>query len=143
VKKRRVETSEDLVRAFADLFDAAAPEMPDEIEKELREAGYDPAEVGDRMQAAAEQALARSPLNWRSRAQAELDDARDRITNFTGQALSDRDEIISAIKQLASLLGDDMSYAYRNLEAETDEDLASLLAELEFLASQQRGQGDE
>jgi len=58
VKGRRpIETSEDLVRAFADLFDEIEPETPEEIDAVLREAGYDPDEVGARMKAVAERAL--------------------------------------------------------------------------------------
>jgi len=68
VKGRRpIETGEDLVRAFADLFDEIEPETPEEIDAVLREAGYDPDEVGARMEAVAERALVDSPLNWRTR----------------------------------------------------------------------------
>lgn len=134
-KRRHVETSEDLVRAFANLFDEVAPETPEEIDAELCEAGYDPDKIGARMQAVAGQALANSPLNWRSRAQRELEDERARIAGFAATSLRSRAEVIVAIKQLVAQSGGQMVYAHRNLESETDEDLASLLAELEYLAS--------
>jgi len=38
----------DLIRAFGKLFDEVGPETPEEIDEELREAGYDPDEVGRR-----------------------------------------------------------------------------------------------
>jgi hypothetical protein len=139
VKKRRlIETSEDLVRALAELFAEDVPKTPEEVDAELREAGYDPEEIGARMQAAAERALATSPLNWRIQAQKELEEERAQMAEFAATPVHDRASIIAAIKQLSSQLGGQVVYAYRNLESETDEDLASLLADLEYLASQQR-----
>jgi hypothetical protein len=142
-KRRRVETSEDLVCAFADLFNEVAPETPEEIDGELCAAGYDPDKIGARMQAAAEQSLANSPLNWRSRAQRQLEVERARIAGFVTTLLRSRAEIIAAIRQLVAQSGGQMVYAHRNFESETDEDLASLLADLEYLASQQRGRSEE
>jgi len=52
-----VKTSEDLVRAFADLFDEVEPETPEEVDAALREAGYDPDQVAARMKAVAQEAL--------------------------------------------------------------------------------------
>lgn len=54
-KRRPIKTSGDLVRVFANLFDAIEPESPEEIDQVLREAGYDADAVGARMKAAAEQ----------------------------------------------------------------------------------------
>ena len=136
-KRRAIETSEDLVRAFASLFDELEPETPEEIDTVLREAGFDPDELGARMKAAAERALNDSPLNWRSRAQRELEDERARIASTTPDLLRSRKDIIDAIKQLVGQLGNQVAYAHRNLESASDEDLASLLADLEYLASQQ------
>ena len=55
MKRKPVETSEDLVRVFADFFDEVELE---DIDAVLREAGHDPDEVGARMRAVAERALA-------------------------------------------------------------------------------------
>ena len=52
-----MKTSEDLVRAFADLFDEVEPETPEEVDVALREAGYDPDQVAARMKAVAQEAL--------------------------------------------------------------------------------------
>ncbi len=142
-KRRPIETGEDLVHAFADLFDEVEPETPEEIDAALREAGYDPDNVGARMKAVAERALADSPLNWRNRAQQELEDERTRIARVAPTPLRSRADIISAIEQLLAQFGDQMGYAYRNLESETDEDLGNLLADLEYLAFQQRRQSEE
>lgn len=139
--RRPIETSEDLVRAFADLFDEIAPETPEDIDAELREAGYDPDEVAARMRAAAERAIAESPLNWRTRAQQELAEARARVEDFGSALPSSRENIVQAIKRLLAQLGPRTEQAYahfRNFESLSDEDLASLLTEIEYLARQQQ-----
>lgn len=138
-----MQTSEDLVRAFAELFDELEPETPEEIASVLRDADKEPDEVGARMKAAAEQALAESPLNWRIRAQTELETERDRIAKRAAPALYSRVEIIAAIRRLIAQSGAQMTYAHRHFESETDEDIASLLADLEYLASKRLGRGDE
>ena len=50
-------TGQNLVTAFGSLFDGLEPETPEEIDAALREAGYDPDELGARIKAAADQAL--------------------------------------------------------------------------------------
>lgn len=50
-------TMQELIEKFADLFDGMPPCSPDEIEAELRMAGYNPEMVGKRMCVAAEKAL--------------------------------------------------------------------------------------
>ena len=142
-KRKSIETSEDLVRAFADLFDEVEPDTPEEIDAVLREAGYDPDEIGVRMKAAAEKALANSPLNWRNRAQKELEDEQTRIARFTTARPGNRAGLIEAIKRLAGQVPGQVAYAYRSLALMTDEDLASLLSDLEYLASQKDGQGEK
>lgn len=142
-KQRCIETSEDLVRAFADFFDEIAPRTPEEIDVALREAGYDPNEVGARMKTAAERALADSPLNWRNRAQREIEAARSQIAGSATAVLRSREEIIAAIEQLVAQSGSQMAYAHRNLESETDEDLVSLLSQLEYLTSKKCGESEE
>ncbi len=140
-KRRPVETSEDLVRAFADLFDEIEPETPDEIDAVIREAGFDPDEMEARIRAATEQALARSPLNWRNRTSQELESERDRVARAVRPG--DRAGLIEAIKALTRQVSGQIAYAYRNLESMTDEDLAGLLSNLEYLASQKGGPGEK
>lgn len=145
-RQRSVETSEDLVRAFADLFDEVRPETPEEIDAVLRETGLDPDAVGARMKAAAEQALADSLLNWRNRGQRELASERARFERTVPTAPRSRADIMGAIQQLLAELGGRAKPVYahfRNLESATEEDLASLLSELEYLASRQRRPGEE
>lgn len=53
-----------LVEAIDALFDQIVPPTtPEEIDAELREAGYDPDEVAERFRRVATDALARSPYN--------------------------------------------------------------------------------
>ncbi len=93
-QRRSIETHEYLVRAIAVLFDEIELETSEEIEASLRDAGYDPDEIGTRMKAAAEQALVSSPLNWRSRAQQELEEERARLAGFKSRSSKSRGETI-------------------------------------------------
>lgn len=144
MKKRGcVETSEDLVRAFADLFDEVAPMRSEEIESELRDVGLDPEKVVARVQAAVEASLVESRRDWRKEAPRELERERAKMAERASTRSLDRAGIIAAIERLSSQLSGQLRHAYRNLEAETDEDLASLLEDLEYLASQERQRDGE
>jgi hypothetical protein len=145
-KRRPPATEEELVHTFADLFDEVGPETPEEVDAILREGGHDPDTIAARMKSIAERALARSPLNWRNRAQQELEAERTKLDRVTPVARHDRSEIIAAIQQLLSRLQAHQlapAHAYRNFDQATDEDLASLLAELEYLAAGKRAHEDE
>lgn len=142
-KKKPLETSEEFANTLADLFNETEPETPEEIEAILREAGYDPAQLAIEMQAFAEQALKNSPLNWRNRAQQELTAARSHFESTLSRVSRSRSELIDAIQQLLQQVGSQSQPAlahFRNFEAATDDDLASMLEELEYLKSQQQGQ---
>jgi hypothetical protein len=136
-------TSEDLVRVFADLFDEVEPETPEEVDDVLREAGHDPDVVAARMRAVAEQALAASPLNWRNRAQEELTNERAQFERSKSESPRSRADTVKAIQQLLTQIGGQAKQAhayFRNFESATDEDLMTLLSELEYLASQRHKQ---
>lgn len=147
MSERRPPTTEDeLIHAFTDLFNAVEPETPEEIHTTLRDAGYDPDSVAARMQAIAARAIENSPLNWRNRAQRELEAEKTRLETITSPQPRNRAGIIDAIKQLLiGLSGQQFELAahFRNFDQATDEDLASLLAELEYLAAQQHQQLEE
>jgi predicted metal-dependent hydrolase len=114
----------------------------EEIEDELRDVGLEPDEVGARMQAAVEEALAKAHRERREEAAKELAEERARMAEARWSQPRGRAEIIAAIEHLSAQFGGQVRYAYRNLESETDEDLASLLEDLEYLASRQH-EGDE
>ena len=145
-ERRSMGTYEELTRVLADLFDEVGPDTPEEVDAVLVEAGYDPDEVGRQMQAIAEQAMANSPVNWRNRAQQELAAERARYERTASTPSGSREDMISGIRHLISQMGQRPSqvFAYhRNLEDMSDEDLASLLSDLEYLSSQQPGQDVE
>lgn len=139
-KRNPPETEKELAAAFDDLFDEIPqPETQEEIEATLRSAGYNPSAVGARMEAIAMEALANSPLNWRNRASQEMAEARAQFSNFSSTLRESRSEITTRIQKLLALVGGEKQMVgayYRNLDTTSDNDLASLLAELEFLASQ-------
>lgn len=137
-KRQPPATEEELVHAFADLFNEVEPETPEEIDAVLREGGHDPDTIAARMKSIAERALARSPLNWRNRAQREVEAERSKLDKVTPIVRRGRGEMITDIQQLLSRLQAHQlapAHAYRNFDQATDEDLASLLAELEYLVA--------
>lgn len=145
-KKKTLETSEEFVNALVDLFDEMGPETPEEVEAILREAGYDPVQLAADMQTFAEQALKNSPLNWRNRAQQELTAARSHFESTLSRVSRSRNELIGAIQQLIQQVGGRQPQVFahfRNFESASDDDLASMLEELEYLVSQQQGQDRE
>jgi hypothetical protein len=134
-------TEKDLIRAFADLFDQVKTTTPEEIDETLRSAGYDPDEVAGRFAAVAKQALEQSPMNWRNRDdQLEAERARLQQRSRNTRSADDREGIIWKIKQIIGSTGRQQRPAYarfRNFEEASNEDLASWLAELEYLASKE------
>jgi hypothetical protein len=145
-KQRPPATEEELVHAFADLFDEVEPETPEEVDATLREGGHDPDSIAARMKSVAERALARSPLNWRNRAQQELEAEKRKLDSVTPTVRRGRGEMITAIQQLLSRLQAHQlapAHAYRNFDQATEEDLASLLTELEYLVAGKPPHADE
>lgn len=143
--RRTIKTSKDLLQVLADLFDEIGPETPEEIDATLREAGYDPDQVGARMAAAAERAIAQSPLNWRNRARQEREAAERKLSGFDSRAPQRRNDLLAEIRRLGDLLGPRQAVAvqYRNLDDIPDGDLESLLADLQYLEAERHRQGDE
>lgn len=141
-------TDEELVNAFNDLFNEVEPETNDEMDAVLRQAGHDPEEIATRMRQIADRAIERSPLNWRNKFPDEIEIEKSRLAAFLPNVHMRRDEIIEAIRnKLAKLSGrtNRLGFAHRNFETASDDDLRSLLSELEYLESnQQTGKrGDE
>ncbi len=131
-------TDEELIQILADLFDEVEPEGPEEIDEALREFGYDPEALATRMRQVAEQAMKKSPLNWRNQA-AMLETERARLAVHAPKIRANREDMLASIGQLFARLDESQAQAvaYRNLENASDEDLASLLAELEYLVASQ------
>lgn len=136
-------TYEDLLQALADLFEETElEESEEEVDAALRELGYDPDELVARMEAAIQHAIERSPLNWRNRTQA-LKEERAHIASFTSPRPATREDIRNRIMELLSTLGHTKTQlAYRNLDKASDDGLASLLAELEYLVTARNDQAN-
>lgn len=129
-------TEADLLRAAADLFDAVEAESPEDADTVLRAAGLDPTAVASRILDAVRKAAEQSSLNWRNQEQAMLRE-RSRLEAVGSPKATTRQNLIAAIQRLASVGGrrtQELILAHRNLEQATDEDLATLLTELEYLA---------
>jgi hypothetical protein len=138
--KRKPETDQDLINSIAQLLEQEDPdESPELVDDELRAAGFDPEEIGAKIARIAEEAHRRSPLNWRQRARAERTEAERRLARRSDiTRLRSRDEIVREINAVVArsprLQGAPTVQAhFRNFETATNEDLADLLVELEFL----------
>lgn len=146
-KRKGPESYEDLVKALADLFDEIGPLAPEEVDRVLIEAGYDPSKVATHMNAIAQQAMQDSPLNWRNRALKTIRDEQRRLAGLQRSVFKGRDEMIAAIQQLIRRIGEEqyrfVGAHFRNLEEASDDDLASLLSELEYLAARQADEASD
>ena len=141
-KRKEPEDYEDLVNALADLFDEVDPETPEEVDTILVEAGYDPNEIAAHMNATARQAMLESPLSWRNRALKGIQGEQARLEGLDNPLAKGRIEIVAAIHDLIRRMGVEqyklVGARFRNLEKSTEEDLASLLRDLEYLVDQQQ-----
>jgi hypothetical protein len=111
----------------------------------LTEAGFNPDEVGKKFQNIANQSMAESPHNWRNRAHVAHKNAKEEYqkTKSVQKTKNSRTELIEAISALLSQHNLRVSFAHRNLTDQSDEDLESLLHQLEFIASQKSSHTEE
>lgn len=134
------------MRALSDLFDEIPPETPEEVDSVLREAGFDPKKVAAEMKDLAEKVLRQSPLDWRNQGP-ELEAEKKHVAKFSIRIPQTRDELMEAIgKAISSVKGQEfevMRVHHRDFENATDEDLASLLRELEYLATKKAAPSDK
>jgi hypothetical protein len=125
------------MQSLAQAFDAVAPTDLAEAREELRARGLDPDQVARHLAHIAHEALERSPLNWRVRAEQERIAALQRLRTIQ-LAQKTRQEIETSIREILARAGSaSQEHArafFHKLEGRaTDSDLASLLAQLEFL----------
>lgn len=147
--KPKPETEQELIDLLAQLLDSDDPGEPaEQVDEELRASGLDPDEIGAKMATIAEEAYWTSPVNWRQRARDQRADAEARLTRQAGlRQLRTRDELvrdISAVIARSPLLrgAPRVQAHFRNFEAATEEDLADLLSELEFLEAESSQDGE-
>lgn len=141
--KTKPETDQDLINSIAELLGHDDPdESPEMVDDELRAVGLDPEVIGAKIAAIAEEADRRSPLNWRQRAGEQRAAAERRLARRSVIAdTRSRDDIVREINAVVArsprLQGAPTAQAhFRNFETATDEDLADLLVELEFLEAE-------
>jgi len=138
-KHRPPETEKDLIRAFDVLFSAVEPESTEEIEALLRAEGLDPKELAAQGRALVDEAIAKSPYNWRNRAPQERRRAGEKYGEIESAFPKTREAILSAISDFKLRMPEQYSLAtaqYRNLEDVSDDDLQTLLGDLMYIWSQ-------
>jgi hypothetical protein len=140
-KRKPIETEEELAEAFDQLFnEIPSPQTREEIDEYIYEAGIDPEEFGAAVAKIAATALKESPLNWRNRAQEEIVRARANLEKFDKIKTGDRSNLLSTIdKFMEKIKSTNPKLApvhYRNRDELSDEDLASLIKEIMFIAEQ-------
>ncbi len=134
-------TERELIEALADLFEEIPPETGEEADEVLRDAGLDPELVAKNMREFAEGVLAKSPLNWRNRAEHERAEAKRRLRGFESSMPSDRQGLLAEVSTLLERVRCQhqglVAVEFRQFEESSEEDLRSLLAELRYLESVQ------
>lgn len=131
------QTNADLMRALADAFDAVPPEDLEEARQELRSVGLDPDEIGKRLGQLARQSLETSPLNWRVRAERERTEALAKLKSVP-PILKPRQELEFELREILAHGNADIrtaarAFFHKQEGRASDADLASLLAQLQFL----------
>lgn len=128
-------TEDEVIKALDELFEEIEFE-DSELDELLVELGYDPNLLVSTIESIVQNELAKSPLNWRNQHN-RLEEERHRLESKHSNSFLGRQEIISAIQNLLGRLNVNQQQAfahYRNLEHASDDDLASLYSELQFLA---------
>jgi hypothetical protein len=144
--KKKPTTDKEILELVVDLIgEDIALNDAGEADMLLREAGLDPDALAQHYEQVAQEAWAQSPLNWRNRDQ--LEKAKEHFANIQPKSTpTNRNEILEAIQALTNRLGQrgqPVLAAHRNFTEAPDEDLLSILHELEFLTSQQSDLADE
>jgi hypothetical protein len=115
-------------------------EMQPDVDQVLKSVGYSPEEVGKKYLSVARQAMGKSPHNWRHQAAIDLAKAKESFNQSApiSKTRRTRSELIGAISSLISEQRLKVAPAFRNLTDLTDDDLESLLRQLEYLVKQKR-----
>jgi len=135
--EKKPQTSADLIRALAEAFEAVPPQNLDEAREELQSLGLNPDKIGTRLAEFAREVLKSSPLNWRARAEQGRTAALEKL-HAIRPPQKPRHELEADIRRAlthARPESQELARAFfHKLEGHaSDSDLASLLAQLEFL----------
>lgn len=137
--KSKPETDQDVLDALAALLEHEDPDDSlEDVYEDLRAAGLDPEAVGSRIADVAADAYRQSPYNWRQRARSERAEALRQLGSRTATSRRRAELLarINAIVERSQMAQTRVQAHFRNFESASDQDLADLLAELEFLADQ-------
>jgi hypothetical protein len=129
------QNDEEIVDAFVDLLSEIVPEDREEIEMLLVEAGLDPEKVRQQASALIKDLRARTPLDWRNRRE-YLEEVRGRHGRAGSNLPSDRQGLLERLSELLSnpsLKRVHAHYRDRKPEELSDEELRSLVHDLEFI----------
>ena len=143
---RRDRTDKELLDAINQLFSEVEPETSEDVDAIVKAVGYDPDLFATRMEAVAKRFAADSPLNWRNKAREELELERQRLETHTAARKGTRTALQDQIRDLLAQFSDNPNVAFahhRNLDKASDEDLASLIEELEYLIGDKHTSDDE
>lgn len=135
-KRKAPQSYKELLQALSDLFDEIEPNTPEEIASYLDDQGYDRKGLASSLRADIERAISSSPLNWRNK----VDDTDARsfdVSQAENKQPRSRQDIIAAIRGIYTKRNVPLVAHFRNLEEATDEDLLSLLEDLQELDDEQ------
>lgn len=143
--KKNKTNKEQLANLLSFMGNNDGEDISYDVDKVLTDAGYKADEVGQRFRGVANQSMAKSPHNWRNHAHAAQQRAKEDYlqTKRVENRFRSRAEIIDAINSLITSQNMNVAFAHRNFSDQTDEDLESLLDQLEYLASQKSAASDE
>lgn len=140
--KKVPKTSEELMGAIDELLDAVPPLEISECDSELEACGFDPVLVGARLERAARDAMSTSTLNWRVRARAERAAALQRFESTARTFVVATQDVGARIKELLAQVASMpeapalRAHFHKLAGKASDDELGTLLTELEFLHSQ-------
>ena len=142
---KKNKTYKDYLSSLLSFLDSEAQTPSYDAGQVLTEAGYKPDDVGKKFQAIADEAMAGSPHNWRNRASAEHAEAKSSFLKKDSIQRSPRprSEILDEIQALLSQHNLTVAFAHRNFSDQSDEDLESLLDQLEYIVAQKSKHLDE
>jgi hypothetical protein len=149
-KKEPAKDSAELFRRIRRLS-CEAEWSDEELREGLREEGINPNELVGRILADVKRFTKESPLYWRNKARIRRTELLNRMatarlrTSVRGGL--NREELLRKIKTTAARLtgpdAEQFAFAFRRFEACTEEDLASILEDLEIIEKLEADEADE
>lgn len=128
---------QELLDAIIEMLVDTEPETAAELDAELRNMGFDPEALTSKIEAVVEEVWATSPHNWRFQERKKIEGERKR---YEQSKLSQDSSVVNKRQRLQGLLSQhrpQFAAAHRNLNLDevSDEDVASLLHQYEYLTN--------